>query len=170
MIRTYAMITTVIATSLVASGCNQQSPAKTEQQEKQVSELAAQPAPNAVERTASETANEISQVAAPNTAITPAELAAGLPVANVPNPGTTLSTAAVKTMAGEGVGEVKSVVVGPNAMADAIILSTGGVLNVGERAVSIEAKNFTYLKDRNLLVVSLTKADIEKLPTIPAPK
>ena len=70
----------------------------------------------------------------------------------------------MKTASGDTVGEVRSVDVGPDGKAVAVVIEVGGFLGVGERAVSIEAKKFTYLKDRNILVVMLAKADIESLP------
>ena len=141
-----------------------------QQQDKQASELAAQPAPNAAERTAAEVSNEVEQVAAPTAQISPGELAVGLNAKDVPNPSTTLSTASVKTTDGQTVGEVRSVVVGADGKAQAIIVEVGGFLNVGERAVSIDATKFTYLKDRNILVAALAKSDIEKMPAVPAPQ
>jgi hypothetical protein len=76
----------------------------------------------------------------------------------------------VKTADGQAIGEVRSVVVGPNGKANAVIVEVGGFLNVGERAVSIDAKAFTYLKDRNILVAALSKSDIEKMPVAPPPQ
>ncbi len=167
MLRTALFTTTAIAAALLATGCEQKTPVAQEKQD-QASDLAAQPAPNAAERTAAEAANEVEQVAAPNAQITPGEIAAGLNGVDVPNPAATLSTASVKTSDGQAVGEVRSVVVGPNGKANAVIVEVGGFLNVGERAVAIDAKTFTYLKDRNILVASLSKADIEKMPVAPA--
>ncbi len=166
MLRTALYTTTAIAAALLTTGCEQKTPVAQEKQN-QASELAAQPAPNAAERTAAEAANEVEQVAAPNAQITPGEIAAGLNGVDVPNPASTLSTASVKTSDGQAVGEVRSVVVGPNGKANAVIVEVGGFLNVGERAVAIDAKTFTYLKDRNILVASLSKADIEKMPVAP---
>lgn len=160
----------IIALATLASACEKKTEPKTEAQEKQISEIAAQPAPNAVERVASEAANEAEQVAAPVVAFTPTEMAAGLKATDVPNPSTSFSTALVRTPAGEPVGEVHSVLVGPNGKADAFVLDVGGMMNVGERSISIEATKFTYLKERNILVVAMAKSDIEKLPTMVPPK
>jgi hypothetical protein len=167
MLRTALFTTTAIAAALLATGCEQKTPVAQEKQN-QASELAAEPAPNVAERTVAEAANEVEQVAAPDAQITPGEIAAGLNGIDVPNPAATLSTAAVKTSDGKAVGEVRSVVVGPNGKANAVIVEVGGFLNVGERAVAIDAKTLTYLKDRNILVASLSKSDIEKMPAAPA--
>lgn len=160
----------IIALATLATACEKKAEPKTEAQEKQISEIAAQPAPNAVERVASEAANEAAQVAAPVVAFTPAEMAAGLKATDVPNPSTSFSTASIRTPAGEPIGEVHSVLVGSNGKADAIVLDVGGMMNVGEGSISIEAAKFTYLKDRNILVVAMAKSDIEKLPTMVPPK
>jgi hypothetical protein len=166
-LKTAIAITTI---ALLASACEKQAAPKTEAQDKQITDIAAQPAPNAVQRTAAEAANEAEQVAAPVVPFTTAELAAGLKAPDVPNPATSLATAAIRTTSGEPVGEVHSVIVGANGKADAVILDVGGVMNVGEHAVSIKASEFTYLKERNILVVTMAKSDIEKLPTMQPPK
>lgn len=155
--------TTLLASSAVAALllCSQS-------QETQSAELATKDAPTAVERTAAEAGNEIEQAAAPTTAFTPSELADGLNAKDVPNPPTTLSTAAVKTSSGEALGEVRSVVVGPDGKAEAVVVEVGGFLNVGERAVSIDASKITYLKDRNILVAAVDKSAVEKMPTVVA--
>jgi hypothetical protein len=167
MLRTALFATTAIAASLLVSGCNQSTP-QSQDKQAQATDLATQPAPNAAERTAAEAANEVEQVAAPNAQITPGELANGLNGKDIPNPAATLSTASVKTSDGQTVGEVRSVVVGPDGKANAVLVEVGGFLNVGERAVAIDAKSFTYLKTRNILVVALAKSDIEKMPVAPA--
>lgn len=172
MLRTSLLTSSAIVALLVVAACGQKTDteAKQESQATQTSELAAAPAPTATERTAAAAGNEIEQVASPNTNITPKEIADGLNGENVPNPATTLTTAAVKTSSGEALGEVRSVVVGPDGKASAIVVEVGGFLNVGERGVSIEAKKFTYLKDRNILVAAVDKSDVEKMPAVPAPQ
>jgi len=173
MLRTTMMTSSAIVALLAVAACGQQTDqakqeqAKQETQQQQAEEIAAQPAPTVADRTAAEAGNEIEQVASPTTQFTPKELADGLNGEAVPSPATALATAAVKTSSGEALGEVRSVVVGPNGKASAVIVEVGGFLNVGERGVSIEAKRFTYLKDRNILVVAIDKTDVEKLPTVP---
>lgn len=161
MLKSLFLTTSAVAALLVGTACDQQPTPKAEQQPS-----AESTAPSTAERTAAEAANEIEQVAAPQIEITPAELASGVNGADVDNPQTTLATAAVKTSNGEAVGEVRSVVVGPDRKADAVIVEVGGFLNVGERAVAIEASKLTYLKERNILVASVAKSDIEKMPPV----
>lgn len=168
MIRQLLMSTTLVTAALLATACEKKPAAPVQAPEAQVSELQAQPAPTAAERTVAEAGNEVEQVASTETPFTQAELAAGLPAASVPNPATTLATASVQSPTGQKVGEVRSVVVSPNGMASAVVIEVGGFLNVGERAVSVDASRFTFLKDRNILVVAATKEDLEKMPAMPA--
>lgn len=173
MLRTNLFASSTLAALLLCTACEQQNNPQAGQQQaqdQQSSELATQPAPTPAERAAAEAANEIEQAASPDTKITPSELAAGINAEDVPNPEATLSTASVKTSSGQTLGEVRSIVVGPDGKADAVVVEVGGFLNVGERAVSIEAKKFTYLKDRNILVAALAKSDVEKMPQAPAPQ
>jgi hypothetical protein len=155
------------AAALLLTACGpQDNQAKqlTQAEADQQSELAAQPAPGAAERTTAEAANEVDQASGADATITPAELAAGLSAEDVPNPQTALSTAAVKTSSGESLGEVRSVTVGPDGKADAVIVEVGGFLNVGEHPVSIDVNKLTYLKDRNILVAAVSKSDVESMP------
>src|SRR5262245_59278640 len=174
MLKSTFLASSALAALLVCTACEQQTTPQSQQQA-QVQEDTAAPAdgmtaeaPTAAERAASEAANEVEQAAAPNAQITPAELASGVNGEDVTNPEATLSTAAVKTSSGQALGEVRSVVVGPDGKADAVIVEVGGFLNVGERAVSIDANKFTYLKDRNILVAAVAKSDVENMPEVKA--
>jgi len=118
---------------------------------------------------ASAVGNELAQATGTKTTITKEELAKGQKLTDVANPGTTLANAAVKTMAGEPVGEVRSVVVGKSGKADAVIVEVGGFLNFGERAVELKPNKFTYLPERNILVTEVTKAELEKMPVAKEP-
>ena len=167
MLRTTLLASSAVAALLLCTACGpQDTPQATQKTDSQAAELAAEPAPTALERTAAATGNEVEQAAGTEVEITTTEMAAGINATDVPSPATTLSTAAVKTSNGQALGEVRSVTVGPNGKADAVIVEVGGFLNVGERAVSIEAKKFTFLKDRNILVGSVTKAEVEKMPVV----
>ena len=170
MLRTTLVATSALAALLLCAACEQRdNPQASQQQQQDQQDLAKAPAPTPAERTAAEATNEIEQAVEPTAVITPRELAAGINAKDVPNPATTLSTAAVRTSSGQALGEVRSVDVGPDGKANAVIVEVGGFLNVGERAVSIDAKKFTYLKDRNMLVASLAKSDVEKMPPAKAP-
>jgi hypothetical protein len=168
MLKTTLLASSAVAALLLCTACGPDDRVQSQSQQDQSVELAAKDAPTAVERTTAEAANEVEQAAAPATAFTPGELADGLNAKDVPNPETTLSTAAVKTSGGDALGEVRSVVVGPDGKAEAVIIEVGGFLNVGERAVSIEVAKLTYLKDRNILVAAVDKPEVAKMPTVAA--
>lgn len=118
---------------------------------------------------ASAIGNELAQATGTNAKITKEEIAKGQKVRDIANPGTTLANAAVKTTLGEPVGEVRSIVVGKDGKADAVVVEVGGFLNVGERAVSLKPAKFTYLPERNILVTEVTKAELEHLPAAKEP-
>jgi hypothetical protein len=174
MAKSALLTSSALAALLLCTACEQPSTPTQQSQDTQATETQtaqdAQPAqdaaPTTAERTAAEAANEIEQAAAPTTEIMPAELAKGVSAEQVSEPEKTLATASVRTSNGEALGEVRSIVVGPDGKADAVIVEVGGFLNIGERAVSIEANKFTYLKDRNILVAAVVKADVEKLPAV----
>jgi hypothetical protein len=165
-----ASLATSAAMALVlCAACEQQKDTQTatsqqQAQERQSAEYPTQVPPTPGEQAASEAANEIEQAVAPTAQITPKELAEGVSITDISNPEATLATASVKTSSGEALGEVRSVVVGPDGKANAVNVEVGGLLNVGERIVSIDANKFTYLKGRNILVASVAKSDIEKMP------
>jgi hypothetical protein len=164
MFRATLLASSAVAALLLTACGPQDNPAQTQSQNEQQSQLATQPAPNVAERTAAEAANEVEQAAAPDAQITATELAAGISAVDVPSPESTLSTASVKTSAGQALGEVRAVTVGPDGRANAVTVEVGGFLNVGEHPVSIDAKKFTYLKDRNILVAAVTKSEVESMP------
>lgn len=167
MLKTTLLASSAVAVLLLSTACGpKENNAQSQSQQDQSAELATKEAPTTVEQTAAEAGNEIEQAVAPAATFTPAELADGLNAKDVPNPATTLSTAAVKTSTGESLGEVRSVTVGPDGKAQAVIVEVGGFLNVGERAVSIEAAKMTYLKDRNILVATVDKAAVEQMPAV----
>jgi uncharacterized protein involved in copper resistance len=175
MLKSPLLMPSALAALLLCTACEQPNPQAQSQdtqadaqtaQDTEPAQPAQDTAPTVAERTAAEAANEIEQAAAPTTEITPAELAKGVSAEQISEPEKTLATASVRTSNGEALGEVRSVVVGPDGKADAVIVEVGGFLNVGERAVSIEANKFTYLKDRNILVAAVVKDDVEKLPAV----
>jgi hypothetical protein len=176
MLRSTLLTPTLAAAALLCAACDK--PQDQQSQNSGESELQAQEQPGAqptgttgkppsvAETTASEAANEVEQALGPDAQITPKDMAAGISVDDVANPQTALATAAVKTTKGEAIGEVRSVAVGPDGKASAVNVEVGGFLNVGERVVAIKAERFTYLKDRNILVASVSKAEIEKMPVV----
>lgn len=162
MLKSTTLLTTSLAALLLVTACGPQ-----DNQNKQAeNQYPATSQPTTTESTAAEAANEVEQAAAPNAEITPADMASGISATTVLNPQATLATAAVKSPAGEAIGEVRSVAVGSDGKATAVNVEVGGFLNVGERVVAIKADKFTYLKDRNILVATLSKTEVEKLPPV----
>lgn len=171
-----ALISPTLAAALLCAACEK--PNDQQSQNSGESELQAQEQPGAepqetiarpasvAESAAAEAANEVEQALGPNAQITSKDMAAGISVEDVRNPQTALTTAAVKTAKGEAIGEVRAVAVGPDGKASAVNVEVGGFLNVGERIVAIKADKFTYLKSRNILVASVSKAEIEKMPAV----
>jgi hypothetical protein len=165
------MVVSATLALIVCAACEEQKQPTTSQlqaPERRSAQLPSALPPTAGERAAAEAGNEIEQAVVPGTEITPSELARGVKANEIANPEATLITAQVKTPGGETIGDVRSVTVGPNGKASAVNIEVGGLLNVGERVVAVNAKRFTYLKARNILVASVAKAEIEKLP--PAPR
>jgi hypothetical protein len=121
-------------------------------------------APATADRAASEAVNEVDQAVSPDENFTKEELSNGVRASSVNAPAATFSTAAVKTTAGESLGEVESVDVGSDNTAVAINVEVGGFLGVDERIVKISASKFTYLPDRNLLVAAVDKDAVASLP------
>lgn len=120
--------------------------------------------PTATEQAVNESQQELTQAVGQNVQITPADLASGTRADKVADAKAKFATAAVKSSIGEPVGEVRSVAIGADGMATAIVVEVGGFLNSGERLVSIAAARFTYVPDRKILVVSTSKQEIEKMP------
>ncbi|HEY4264692.1 MAG TPA: PRC-barrel domain-containing protein [Micropepsaceae bacterium] len=77
-----------------------------------------------------------------------------------------LATAKVDDPMGNIIGPVKDVVTGKTGAPTAIHVDVGGWLGVGERVVSINAGNFTYIPSRDILLTKMSKADIQKLPAV----
>ncbi|MBI3676776.1 MAG: PRC-barrel domain-containing protein [Proteobacteria bacterium] len=108
--------------------------------------------------------NEIDQASMAKNPVTEAELKSAVPLSDVSQE--TLKTAEVKNRNGEALGEVNSVKVDKSGKVAAVNAEVGGFLGVGERTVALNANNLVYLKDRNLIVTSMTKDQIKKLPSI----
>jgi len=122
--------------------------------------------PSAVERAGAEVANELDQLASPDAPLADTELRAGLTLDKVGKPAEALAAAAVKNKKGENLGEVSAVVLGADGETDAISVEVGGFLGIGERVVLIDAESFVYLKDRNILVTSLSNEEVKTLPAV----
>lgn len=121
----------------------------------------------AVGKVANEGANELDQAVAPDADFTAAELAAAVPLSSIDHPAEELRDAAVKNTAGEALGEVDSVVLNTDGSPQAVNVEVGGFLGVGERVVPLKATQMVYLEQRDILVTTASKAEVESLPAVP---
>ena len=132
--------------------------------DKASAETTANPKPNTAERAAAKTGNEIDEAIGPNRPVTEKELKSGISLDAVENPAQALATAQIKNRQGQAIGTVSAVDVAPDGKAEAIHVDVGGFLGIGEHRVAIRARNFVYLKSRDLLVTTMTKGQIKALP------
>ena len=98
------------------------------------------------------------------------EMAKGTRASDVANPQTTLANASVENEQGESLGSLKSITVGGDGKASAVNVEVAAVSGAGNKTVAVDASKFTYLPDRNVLVASLGKSDLETMPEVPAPQ
>jgi sporulation protein YlmC with PRC-barrel domain len=70
----------------------------------------------------------------------------------------------IKNAQNETVGEVKSVALGQDGKAEAVIVSVGGFLGVGEREVAIAWKDLTIADGGNVVTIKMTKDQLAALP------
>lgn len=94
--------------------------------------------------------------------LTPAEIRAAVPVQKVSNPKQTLSSAKIKSLWGDVLGHVHSVDV-----SDGTVKAVDA--DVGKGVVRIDAGRLKYVKSRNVLVTTMSKPDIAKLPRVDNP-
>jgi len=92
--------------------------------------------------------------------LTQNDVKTAIALSKVSNPVSTLANAKVDDQHGNAIGPVKSVITGKSGAPTAIHVDVDG------RTVSMTARNFTYVKDRNILLTRMSKAQIEKLPAV----
>jgi hypothetical protein len=124
----------------------------------------ANPKPTAAERASAKAGNEIDKAIGPDRPVTENELKSGVNLNAVENPARALATAQIKNRQGQAIGTVSAVDVAPDGKAEAIHVDVGGFLGLGTHRVAIRARNFVYLKSRDLLVTTMTKEQIKALP------
>ena len=93
--------------------------------------------------------------------LTNKEMNTAIPLNKVSNAENTLAMARVDDHAGHNLGQVKSVVTGASGAPTAIHVDVGG-----DHVVSMDAKNFTYIPDRKILLTRMSKAQLQKLPAV----
>jgi len=97
------------------------------------------------------------------------EMSKGTKASDVSNPQSTLANASVENEQGESLGQIKSITIASDGKAAAVNIEVANVSGgAGNRTVAVDASKFTYLPDRNVLVASLAKSDIENMPPAPA--
>ncbi|NWH07122.1 MAG: PRC-barrel domain-containing protein [Alphaproteobacteria bacterium] len=75
----------------------------------------------------------------------------------------------VTDSAGESIGDVNDIVLDAQGQPSALIIGTGGILGVAEREVKVDASEVTLEQgDGAVQLISLTSAQVEKLPTYAA--
>ena len=123
----------------------------------------ANPRPSAEDRAAAKAGNEIDKAIGPDRPVTEAELKSSVSLDTIKNPARALATAQIKNRQGQAIGTVSAVDVAPDGKAEAIHVDVGGFLGLGVHRVAIKARNFVYLKSRDLLVTTMTKDQIGEL-------
>jgi hypothetical protein len=115
---------------------------------------------------ASKATTEVEKAAGAGDTLTAADMKSAVPLSKVKDAKDKLATAKVDDPMGHIIGPVKEVVTGKSGTPTAVHVDVGGWLGAGERVVSINAGNFTYIPGRDILVTKMSKAQIEKLPAV----
>jgi gamma-glutamylcysteine synthetase len=116
----------------------------------------------------SKAGTEIEKAVGASDTLTAAELSSAVSLSTIANPAKTLAAAKVDDKHGNIIGPVKAVIQ-ENNKAAAINVDVGGWLGVAERVVSIDASKFKYIASRDILVTSVTKAQVEKMTPVANP-
>jgi gamma-glutamylcysteine synthetase len=116
----------------------------------------------------SKAGTEVEKAVGAGDTLSAADMKSAMSLSKVKDAKDKLATAKVDDPKGNIIGPVKEVITGKSGAATAINVDVGGWLGVGERVVSMKASNFTYIPDRGILVTKMSKAAIEKLPTVKA--
>lgn len=123
----------------------------------------ADPNPNATTRMLARTGNEVDQAIGMRTPVSDKEMKKAVPLDRVMNPLHSLSTAEIKSQDGEPIGDVRSVEITDDGTARVVHANVGGFLGMNETVVKIPADKLRYLKDRNLLITDMSRAELSKL-------
>lgn len=87
-----------------------------------------------------------------------------VPLALISDPKHMVAKAAVEDKDGHSVGSVNSVVTDDAGRPNAVKVNIGGVLGVGKKVVSLNARALLFEQDRDLLIAPLTQDEIKALP------
>jgi hypothetical protein len=115
---------------------------------------------------ASKATTEVEKGVGAGDTLSASDMKSAMPLSKVKDAKAKLATAKVDDPMGHIIGPVKEVVTGKSGTPTAVHVDVGGWLGAGERVVSINAGNFTYIPGRDILVTKMSKAQIEKLPAV----
>ena len=87
-------------------------------------------------------------------------------LAGVENPKDTLTKAKVEDNKGDSVGTVDDVMMDKKGHPSSLRVDVGGFLGVGDKDVNMKASAFKFDPDRKVLITSMTKDQIKKLPGV----
>ena len=77
-----------------------------------------------------------------------------------------LETAKVEDAQGNSLGTIKSVEKNASGVPQAIHVDFGTWLGSAEHIVSIASKDARYVSDKNIVLIRMSKADVQKLPEV----
>ena len=84
----------------------------------------------------------------------------------VTNPKGRLAKATVEDKNGNSVGAVHDVVVDQDGRPTAVRVDIGGFLGIGTKLIQLKATELKYEQDRNVLITTLRKPQLEAMPAI----
>jgi hypothetical protein len=87
-------------------------------------------------------------------------------LAGVDNPKDTLTKAKVEDTKGDSVGTVDDVMMDKKGKPTSLKVDVGSFLGVGGKDVNMKASAFKFDPDRKVLITSMTKNQIKKLPEV----
>jgi hypothetical protein len=97
--------------------------------------------------------------------LTPAEIRAAIPLRQVNDPKAVLSKAKVRSLWGDLTGRVENVQMDGTAVR-AIEADVGSTFGEKQRIVKLDPGRLKFVKSRNVVVTTMSKPDVEKLPKI----
>jgi hypothetical protein len=100
-----------------------------------------------------------------NKPLTPAEIRAAIPLRQVNDPKAVLSKAKVRSLWGDLTGQVESVQMDGTALR-AVEADVGSTFGEKQRIVKLDPARLKFVKSRNVVVTTMSKPDVEKLPKV----
>ena len=102
---------------------------------------------------------------ADNKPLTPAEIRAAIPLRQVSDPKVALSKAKVRSLWGDLTGRVENVQMDGTAV-HAVEADVGSTFGEKQRIVRLDPARLKFVKSRNVVVTTMSKPDVEKLPKV----